>query len=298
MPRYVVDVNKMENPQFAVFPELETLIATEPDSIFIVPDVALVEMCKHDQWRRTMSLCFALFGPATKRTYASVPVGVVLQLEIQRRRPIEAQEFISHDFTPVLRDLIAEFGAKREGDAMRLVAEHFVESRSELLLEELNAERAKRKTGGLAIILKDALKPAVLKAFRTKSLDATARLDFILVNAQQMCQEYLIRCGFREEQAEQMIHANALILRYFFVHVRHVLNWTIKGCWDQGRADKELNNQLDQEYVLIASYFDLFLSFDKGARDAYDDLLQLMARSYEDQGEIQRRLLVALNRVQ
>jgi hypothetical protein len=288
----------MENPQFAVFPELETLIATEPDSIFFVPDVALVEMCKHEQWRRTMGLSFALFVPATKRTYASLSVGIVLQLEIQQRRPIEAQEFISHDFTPVLRDLIAEFGAKREGDAMRLVAEHFVESRSELLLEELNAESAKQRTGDLAAILCGALKPAVLKVFRTKRLDATARLDFILVNAQQFCQEYLIRCGFREEQAKQMISANALVLRYFFVLVRHVLKWSIQCGWDNVRADKELNNQLDQEYVLTASYFDRFLSNDKAARDAYDDLLQLMARSFEDQGEIQRRLLAALNQVQ
>ena len=58
--------------------------------------------------------------------------------------------------------------------------------------------------------------------------------------------------------------------------------WAIRGNPDQVDADRELNNQMDIEYALTASYFDALLTHDVRAREAHADLKHLLILSEDD----------------
>jgi len=45
---YVLDQNYLRSN------ELKTLIVDEPQAKFVLPDIALLKMCKGDKWRETM----------------------------------------------------------------------------------------------------------------------------------------------------------------------------------------------------------------------------------------------------
>ena len=82
------------------------------------------------------------------------------------------------------------------------------------------------------------------------------------------------------------------VLRYLYLITRHSLLSTLKGMgWEALAASKELNNRLDQEYALTASFFDGLLSLDKAANAAHADLMHMLGTSMDDAVSTMRSIL-------
>lgn len=79
---YVVDQGWMRSP------DLSALLVSEPQSRFVVPDIAMVEMSKSGNWEGTMRPSLKNFYPAVSRTFMSLSVGEALQIELKQRRSI------------------------------------------------------------------------------------------------------------------------------------------------------------------------------------------------------------------
>jgi hypothetical protein len=56
------------------FRGLSQLIASAPDTVFIIPDIAFIEMCKGDKWNDTMRGSLA--------TLAQIPDSVRLSISV------------------------------------------------------------------------------------------------------------------------------------------------------------------------------------------------------------------------
>ncbi len=63
MLMYIVDQNVMRRPYLA------EIIGSQPDAIFIVPDIALVEMSKSHEWESTMRSSFQALSVVVDKTF-------------------------------------------------------------------------------------------------------------------------------------------------------------------------------------------------------------------------------------
>jgi hypothetical protein len=73
-----------------------------------------------------------------------------------------------------------------------------------------------------------------------------------------------------------MVQSDSLILRFYYLRVRSALRWIACGGLATAKPQTVLNERLDQEYILIGSYFDRTLTRDRDAEDTDRDLRGLL----------------------
>lgn len=274
MKTYVIDMNVLQSA------ELASQILSEPDSRFVLPDVAFVEMCKHDSWELTMRSALNVFAGCTDRIEMSLSVGETINEEIETLVPTTSSTFLPPDFTSFARKLIGEVIQGHQREAYKIVHTKFSDVRQELLSAELDAPRAKDRTLNLLNTWLSGLAPKLMTAIRKPDLNRLFFLSIVQVNAESFCLQYLESIGVTTDGAHSFMDKKPMLLRYFYAITRHSLLAAKAGSgFSAMKAEKELNHLLDLEYGLVATYFDAFLSQDHRANEAYHDLVTILATS-------------------
>ncbi|MBL3966983.1 hypothetical protein H3O04_31400 [Burkholderia sp. KCJ3K979] len=269
---FVVDMNVLQSSQLA------GLLSTDVEAQFVLPDTAFVEMSKHEEWELTMSRALAVFAGHTSRLSISLSTGEILRNELSSLVSSDSSALLSAELKAFAADLIEEFAHGRKENARLLVESKFDEVRQKLIAEELNAVRAKQQTHESLVKWKATLKAEVVSAIRKPNADHTFFLSFVQLNAQIFCEDFLESEGVKAADAVAFIEKKPMILRYFYALTRHIL-LALKNGGDISsmKAEKELNNQLDLDYVLIATYFNGLHTSDKDAQAAYRDITEILA---------------------
>ena len=262
---YVVDQGWMRSP------DLSSIIASEPQSRFVIPDVAMVEMSKSGNWEGTMRPSLKNLYPAVSRTFMSLSVGEGLQIELKQRRSIE-RDLLPRDFTDFLRGLISELAENREGPTFKRMRADFNAVLADLLKNDLLESDAKPRLTGLVQPWISGLKPETLSILRRQPEDRRFRQCLAQSNAAIFSQKIAKENGMSDEEADAYLSSQPLLLRYVYAFTRHALRWAIHSGWSNVEAGKAMNHFLDQDYVLIGSFFDELLTKDGEARQAYEDL--------------------------
>jgi hypothetical protein len=291
MTTYVIDQNMMQSP------DLVALIQREPDAFFVLPDVAFVEMSKHPNWELTMSLALAPLATVAPNVQMSLSISEPMRAELANRRASNSGDLLSPEHSDFARDVILEFAEARDGARRKEIQERFDLLRRDLLAAELDSNSAKERTKRFVDPLLRGLRPKVLAALRKPGADPHFVLCFIQAYANILFEESLVKeHGFNELAAVHFRDAKPLTLRYFYLTVRHAVKTALKGTgWEAIRADRELNNHLDQHYALLASYFDGLLSNDGGAQSAYADLLAMLSTQSLEAAQVAVDALAAIN---
>lgn len=275
---YVVDQGWMRSA------ELSTLIANEPHSRFVIPDIAMVEMSKSGNWEGTMRPSLKNFYPAVSRTFMSLSVGEALQIELKQRRSIES-DLLPKEFTQFIRGLISELTENREGPTVKRMRAEFNAVFADLLKNDLLESDAKPRLAGLVQPWISGLKPETLSILRREPEDRRFRLCLGQANGAIFSQKIAKESGMSDEEADAFLISRPLLLRYVYAFTRHALRWVIKSGWSNVEAGKAMNHFLDQDYVLIGSFFDDLLTKDGEARQAYEDLKIMLATPLTEAAE-------------
>ncbi|MFZ6813756.1 hypothetical protein ACO0K3_04765 [Undibacterium sp. Rencai35W] len=274
MKSYVIDQNVMRKPMLAA------LIAAEPDSSFIVPDVALLEMSKGQNWEGTMRPSLAAFAGANDRIYVSLSIGEALKRERNFLNATTVQDLITDEFTSFVRSLIKELSSGRPAMSMELIRANFPQAFTHWQTADLNADSAKARVIELVHLFKKGLKKEVIKALRNHSYPQY-RLALIAAQAEQFVLNHIPPKVIAPAAAYKFLSYQPMTFRYTVLLTRHALDWAIEGGLDSLPTERELNNLLDIEYALTASYFDDLVTEDGGARSAFSDLKEILAMSPE-----------------
>ncbi|MCA7969728.1 hypothetical protein LGM42_07445 [Burkholderia sp. AU39826] len=276
MTTYVVDLNMLQSV------DLANLISTEPQARFVLPDVAFVEMSKHEDWRLTMGLALNVFGGKTECIDMSLSVGEAMNEEFASGKPIATIQLLPDDFRQFLRGLVSELAEKRSGPNVARMDQNFSEIRRELLASDINASGAKQRALALVQVWLDGMKPILIKAIRKPNADKLFFLSLVQVNAEEFCRRLLTASGRSTDEVSALIQCKPMCLRYLYAITRHSLLAVKQGGGIQAMdAAKELNHQLDLDYGIVASYFDGILTKDRRAKEAYDDLMEILNTSSE-----------------
>lgn len=281
---YVVDQGWMRCSKLA------NLIAAEPQSRFVIPDVAMVEMSKSGNWEGTMRRSLYNFYPAVARTFMSVSVGEGLQTELQTHQSVQPQ-LLPDEFTQFLRLLIEELAENRVGPTVAKMQTDFAGVFSELKANDLLESHAKARLAGLVEPWLKGLKKPVLSILRRDPVDDRFRLALIQVNARLFSEQIARESGISDVAAKAFLDTQPLVLRYIYAYTRHALWWAAQSGWQNLDSAKALNHSLDQDYIVIASFFDELLTKDNAAREAHADLKVLLSTPLIDAVECYNAVL-------
>jgi hypothetical protein len=277
MKTYVVDMNMLQSP------ELAQSIQGDASIEYVLPDIALVEMCKHPDCLLTMQLALEAFANHSDRVHVTLSVGEALSNEMGSLNVTCRSDILSNKFTEFGRQLITDLSSGNIKSDQE-IQKKFGEARGNLLSAELNAEDAKSRTKQYLTLLEKGLHRDVAKAIRSPSLRHERLVAFAYFAAGIFVKNMLQKdAGMSEIDAICYIEKNPLILRFQFLVVRHSLLSLRNGVdMSNMKPEKELNHQLDFDYVLNASYFDGLLSKDKRVNEAYQDLSTVISTPSEE----------------
>jgi hypothetical protein len=253
-------------------------LAAESDLQVVVPDVALVEMCKGETWALTMELGLGELRGFESRVVLSASVYDALNHELATGAATTRDGMLPTEVQPALQMLLQSVvGATwTQGDAVHAKA---AEVQAEIKAELLDEERTRESTAALVRTWHDGLARAIMSALASTKVDGEFLAAFIVAEAYSLCLQIARdRMKLSEEQTLEFIRAKPMVLRYLLAVARHTLRLARNGkdSVAQTAASKELNNRLDIEYVLVATYVDGFMSKDRRAVEAYEDLRAML----------------------
>jgi hypothetical protein len=188
MKTYVVDQNMMRKSSLAA------LIAAEPNSSFIIPDVGLVEMSKSGNWEGTMRPSSAAFAEVNNRTHVSMSIGKALDLELNLLAPINAQELLNAELTSFGRSSINELSSGKPAMSMQLIRATFPRVFSDMRRLDLDSSAAKARIAKLASLFKAGLKAEVIKALKSGKF-YRYRLALIAAHSEQFVLDHILPKG-------------------------------------------------------------------------------------------------------
>jgi hypothetical protein len=264
---YVLDQSVMRHAML-------TTLVQDPATSFVIPDTSLVEMVKSDKWEATMKGSLAILVPAVSRSFVALSVPEALRSERTTRTPVDRPKLLFEEGTKELRELI---GAIPTGGAALDDARRRIEAlREPLLKEEANAADDKARLEKLVCAVTRNGGPRLVSDLRSQRIGREAQLGLILEIAAA-----LLPGGepFDPAEAQLMVQSQSFILRYYYLRLRHALWWIARGGLATAKPQTVLNHRLDQEYILIGSFFDKTLTRDSDAADADRDLRALLDAS-------------------
>jgi hypothetical protein len=264
---YVLDQNVMRKPSLA------HVIQSQPDSSFIVPDTAFVEMVKSERWEQTMRQSFAVLAPAVDRTFVSLAVSEAIRLERANWKPVDRASLLPKEFATCIRELIPALTSAGGSPALDDIRARINVLRLDLLAKEADPVAEKKGVVRLVALLEAACGPAMAKDMRSRRMSREAQLGLIQSKAEKM----LIRdVGVPPHEAEVFRRANPLHLRHIYLRLRHAMWWAECGGLGTAKPTTVLNHRLDQEYIVIGSFYDAILTEDQEAAKADQDLRLLL----------------------
>ena len=128
---YVLDINYLRSP------ELATLMNAEPQAKFVIPDVAMLEMCKGPEWQRSMRESLATVSKCPDRILMSIGRVEALAYELENKRPI-TEEILPKEFQTFIRSVLKDVAAGTSNNGIATIASKIVTAQSEICANELN----------------------------------------------------------------------------------------------------------------------------------------------------------------
>lgn len=265
MEMYVVDQNYMRRAN------LNEVVARNPKIKFVIPDTGLVEMVKSDQWEETFRRNFEAFVPVVNRCYMSLAVQQARDLEIARRETSDGH-LLPKAYTKLLRGAILE-SQLGSGPTMSLLRREMDRARQELKDHDLNASANRAELERLVQDLRSELTEDELKPCRQEGDDGRwARLRLTQSVGNSLFSAHMKKNKVPDQVASRLWKAKSMNLRWCYLLVHHALQWLCDGGLEGAKDEVVLNDVLDQDYVLLASFFDGIRSYEKDVLRAFEDL--------------------------
>ena len=241
-------------------PALVNLLKTDTNALIAIPDVALIEMCKSPQWESTLRASLLPLAPYTERCVCLTNVGEPLSYEAENHKAFEGS-FINKDFTAVFRSLVIELSSG-DGPEIARFRKEVPLIIKEIEAEDLNHKANKNSLSGTVGVLHDSFSKQVTKALRNGSINQEIEIQLITQNMPELMTSYMDKVSFPNEYRESYLEKKPFAYRFVALRLWLSIHWLKKGGLKTLPELKATNYIMDNEYALMASYFDGFLSED------------------------------------
>lgn len=267
---YVLDQNYLRSD------ELRALVVDEPDAKFVLPDIALLEMCKGDKWKETMQRSLETLARAPGRVMQSMSVGEALNFELANVKSIEGR-LLPKGLTQFVRSIMRDVAANDQfGPGVTLISKSIQKAQEEIRNEELDHGRNQLSLRTRTGIIKSALGNERLRELKNGTVPDDVRLAVINSVSNDLVQTFLANEGHSPNRIKSFLKTKPLVQRFYLLSVRHAFEWARNGGLESYPAEKVTNDIIDQEYVAIASFFDGIKTRETRVNEADQELRKLL----------------------
>lgn len=256
-------------------PLLPEFIVRNPRAGFVLPDTALVEMSKSDRWEYTFRRNLAPLHTIASRCFMSVSVQDARGLELAHGRSCHSR-LLPEDFTQLLRDIIQGSQAPGGNGALARIQVLMPSLRQEFFEHDLNASTAKEELVARVGEIRQRLPPEAIRACRDPQRGRLTRVVVARSLGDTIYQEYMKGAGAPLAVAERIKAQQGMCLRWCYMLAHNALHWAADGGIEPAKEKVVLNDTLDQDYVLIGSFFSGVISLEDSVNKALVDLLAML----------------------
>lgn len=158
-----------------------------------------------------------------------------------------------------------------------LIAAHIEEIQPDIEKHELNHVKNQEEFLKRDGLLKTVLGPTASKELRQNPPDEH-RLGAIYSMGFECTTVFLRRRGFSDVRIKGFLKTKPLVLMYFISCFWHNVEWVSKGGIDSRPAARITNDLIDQNYVIMVSFFGELLTKDTPVARAYSEMKQLLTK--------------------
>jgi len=266
----VLDQNVLQRP------ELPALIQAEPGVRFVLPDAALVEMTKSEQWEYGFQKSFAILRPIASRCYMSRSIQDARTLELETGKSCEGH-LLPRNFRDFIRRVIEGKGSTLGTAMLERVRATVDDIRDEIRENDLNPVVLREELEGRVNELKAKLTAEEVSACRQEKTGRISRLLIARGVGDGLYQGHMHNLGVPVQVASRLKRQRCMNLRWTYLLAHHALQWLGQGGLDSAKEATVVNDVVDQDYVLTASFFDGVLTNEARVQTALDDLNIMLA---------------------
>jgi hypothetical protein len=270
----VVDLNVLGRGK------IKDLLANQPNTRFVLPDLSFLEMTKSDRWESVLRHTLQPLAQHTNKVFVCRSVSDGLAAELANLRPV-SKHMLHREATHFVRDLLNWVGSGNEGYAVALIRKDPECHRVSLAADYLDHRRNKMRLKELIEDMQRILPGELQKRMRSANISEDERVQYIHDVALLMLPQVLGTSGISIGKARAFMRHKPLVLRYMFLKIWHCTFWIEKGGFDTFPEAKITNDEIDQQYVLAATFFDGLESLETKVNQSYQDLKLLLAKKIQ-----------------
>ena len=245
---------------------------TSVQDSFLIPDIVWFENIKSDGWRDDVSRSFALFHKEPSRLHIAYPVGELLRRELQTHSPIT--DPIDWEGTRRFRELLSQSDyvstIEANVEALRPAGLepviHLADNRRSLS----DGMAAVAKIGGadlMSRIRKCASQPKLVKPKLVKFAASIAGLT------DRTLEDALTDLGLPETGRAALTNRQSAFYRTEFCFWAQVFQFAMDSPSLDMKDSRLLNDLVDSDYAITASYCDALETCEDRLRQRYDALV-------------------------
>ena len=267
----VVDQNILRKPF------LETLLFDDADLRVVLPDMAFLEMTKTAEWESTLRNSLSILAKYPRRVHVCLSVNEALSNELHTLRPVNGSMMFPNA-TVFVRNLLHGIQTGQSSNAMERIRPNPGGHLNELIQQHLN--HAENKEGLSALIESTAtmLPDEAKKRLRSRRMQDDERLDILHQIGTSLLPGVLADRGIDRGRSIGFMQQRPMVLRYLFLKAWRCLRWLGDGGFANRTPEAVTNDELDDQYILAASFFDGLISEERTVNEAYRDLRLLLAK--------------------
>ncbi len=256
---------------------IDQALLDAPSQHFVIPDVALMEMCKSEHWEKTMRGSLRLLAPVASRVHVAYALPELMRSELNTKQPYSGHP-IFKEATRAIRQLLCEIDADVDGPQIAKMRSNMDDQRREMESEYLDHATNREIVRDLLEVTDNALASNFKRGMRSQQRSREELLNTIFASAPGLLWPTLNSARFSEAEAVAFIARRPMLLRYLYVQLLMTFGWIETGGFLEYPAKRVSNDLIDRHYVLTATSFDGLLTKEKWVNSLYRDLNLLLSR--------------------
>jgi hypothetical protein len=252
-------------------------LAAEAQTSFVLPDMAFLEMTKSDKWESTLNGSLQSLANYPERIHVSRSVNEALGMELATFRSVEGKMLFA-EATTFVRDVLHSVRTGIDGQSIMRIRADPGQHRKLLAKNHFSHEENKIRLKELVDSTKYLLSEEIQKRMRRGKVADSERLQVIHDIAAFLLPKILSERGISNEKARVFMKKKPMVLRYFFSRAWYCVSWIQNGGFEGFPPERVTNDEVDQQYVLSATFFHGLLSFEPKVNDCYKDVLLLLSK--------------------
>lgn len=236
-----------------------------PDALFVVPDAALMEMCKSDRWEGTLRRSLEPLSAVPDRVFFAKGNGECLAAELESGRPLTLDDLISPEATGWIRALLGEVAQGVHGEGFARMAAEIDAANAEARAGHLDDRHNLAGLHALVPTLRSEYTEEFQKRLRADGVDEDEYVAVVSHAATSVVTDESM--PLPEGRLARLVAERSYLARWLWLRVETVTGWLAAGGVENVAAHRVTNSDVDRHYLVVGSYCDELLTRDGAMQD-------------------------------